>query len=206
MMLTLVHGLFKILKGEGEKCHGRSYAAPRFGFSVHSSHGTAKNCGFTLIEMLVVLLIMGLLVGLVSAVAQPDDRAKLRVEAERLAQLMDIATTQSRLTGKPIAWTADGQSYRFWQFNEDPGWSEITDDEYLRARILPKGMTISNMKVENTRSPEHMRVEFNAYGSVLSFSVEMSLGDAHCTVASSPIGEVRVLPEERRTNDKLAFP
>lgn len=164
---------------------------------------TLKERGFTLIEMLVVLLIMGLLVGMVSSIAQPDDKALLRVEAERLAQLMDIAATESRLTGKSIAWTADGAGYRFWKSNEDSGWSEIVDDDFLRARTLKKGMTISNMRVENMRSPEHMRVEFTPYGSALSFSVEMSLGDAHCTVTSSPIGEILVLPEGGKTNDKL---
>lgn len=164
---------------------------------------TEKERGFTLIEMLVVMLIMGLLVGLVSVIAQPDDRTLLRVEAERLAQLMDVAATQSRFTGKSIAWTADGPGYRFWQFSEDSGWSEIIGDDFLRARTLPQGMTISYMRVENARSPEHMRVEFKPYGSVLSFSVEMSLGAAHYTVVNSPVGGVRVLPEAGGANDQL---
>jgi general secretion pathway protein H len=152
--------------------------------------------GFTLIEMLVVLLIMGLFVGLVSTIAQPDDRALLRVEAERLSQLLDLAATKSRLTGRSIAWTADGPGYLFWQFGEDAYWSEIRDDDSLRARTLPQGMTISGLRVENRRSPEHMRLEFNPYGVTLSFSVEMALGAARFTVAGSPIGEIRVLPEQ----------
>jgi len=32
----------------------------------------------------------------------------------------------------------------------------------------------------------------------------MVLGDAHCTVEGSPIGEVRVLPEQRKENGELA--
>jgi general secretion pathway protein H len=158
--------------------------------------------GFTLIEMLVVLLIMGLLVGLVSASAQPDDRALLRVEVERLAQLMNLAATEARLTGKAVAWTANGATYRFWQFSEDLGWSTIVDG-VLRERTLPQGMAISGMRVENMRSPEHMRVEFNSFGSTVSFSVEMALGDAHYTVANSPIGDVRVLPEGGTTDEKF---
>lgn len=164
-----------------------------------------KDRGFTLIEMLVVLLIMGLLAGLVSTIAQPDDRALLRVEAERLAQLMDVAATESRFTGKPVAWTADGPSYRFWQYSEDMGWSEIVNDDLLRKRTLPKGMTISNMRVENARSSELMRVEFDSYGSALSFSVEMTLGTAHSTVANSPVGDVQVLPERGMNNDQVAW-
>lgn len=159
--------------------------------------------GFTLIEMLVVLLIMGLCVGLVGAVAQPDNKALLQVEAERMAQLMELAATESRLTGKPIAWTADGPGYRFLRFSEDSGWSRI-DDGLLRARVLPHGIRLSNMHVENLQSPERMRVEFNSHGAVLSFSVEMSLGDVHYTVTVSPIGQVRVLPERGKANDRPA--
>jgi len=164
-----------------------------------------NNCsGFTLIEMLVVLLIMGIFVGLVSTIARPDDRALLRVEAERLAQLLDLAATQSRLTGKSIAWTADGPGYRFWRFSEDTYWSEIVDDDSLRARTLPQGMVIAAMRVENMRPPEHMRLEFNPYGATSSFNVEIALGAARYTVAGSPIGDVRVLPDQGKANGELA--
>lgn len=158
--------------------------------------------GFTLVEMLVVLLIMGLLIGLVSASAQPDDRALLRLEVDRLAQLMDLAATESQLSGKAIAWTATGPAYRFWKFSEDLGWLPIVDD-VLRARTLPQGMTITGMRLENVRSPEQMRVEFTPYGPAASFSVDMSLGNARYTLANSPIGEVRVLPQGGTGNEKF---
>jgi general secretion pathway protein H len=163
-----------------------------------------KDRGFTLIEMLVVLLIMGLLVGLVSTITQPDERALLRVEAERLAQLLDLAAMQSRLTGRSIAWTADGPGYRFWRFSDDTYWSEILDDDALRARTLPQGMVIAGMSVENTRRSGHMRLEFDPYGAASSFHIDMALGTAMNTVAGSPIGEVRVLPEQERENGEPA--
>jgi general secretion pathway protein H len=166
--------------------------------------GTAADVtrGFTLLELLVVLLIIGLFVGLVSTIVRPDDRALLRVEAERLAQLLDLAAMQSRLSGKSIAWTADGVGYRFWRFSEDTYWSEILDEDSLRARTLPQGMVIAGMRVENMRSPEQLRLEFNPYGATFSFSIEMTLGSAYCTVAGSPIGEVRVLPEQGKGTEQ----
>jgi len=170
--------------------------------------------GFTLIEVLVVLLIMGLFVGLVSAVVRPDDRGLLRLEAERLAQLLDLAATESRLTGKSIAWTADGTGYRFWQmtgdargFENGPAqWSEIRDSDLLRARTLPQGMMISGLQVENQPARGVMRLEFAPYGATLAFAVDLSLGAARYSVAASPIGEVRVLPgagKSSETNDRL---
>ncbi|MEK7361200.1 MAG: GspH/FimT family pseudopilin [Pseudomonadota bacterium] len=158
--------------------------------------------GFTLIEMLVVLLIMSLLVGLVSTITRPDDRALLRVEAERLAQLLDLAAAESRLTGKSIAWTTDGPGYRFWRFQEDTGWFEIRDSEPLRARTLPQGITISSLQVEAMRPQSVMRLEFTPYGPTLAFNVEMSLGAERYAIAASPVGDVRVLPGEGKTKER----
>jgi general secretion pathway protein H len=160
--------------------------------------------GFTLIEMLVVLLIMGLFVGLVSSVAQPDDRALVRVEAERLAQLLDLAATKSRLTGRSIAWTADARGYRFWAFSEDTYWMEILDDDALRARALPQDMAISALRIENMRPAGQLRLEFTPYRQTAAFSVDLSLGDARETVAGSPVGEIRVLPHEGNANGEIA--
>jgi general secretion pathway protein H len=154
--------------------------------------------------MLVVLLIMGLLVGLVSAITRPDDRALLRIEAERLAQLLDLAAVESRLTGRSIAWTTDGSDYRFWRLQDDTGWSEIHDSDPLRARILPQGITISGLQIETMRPPV-MRLEFTPYGTTFSFSIEMSLGAERCAIAGSPVGDVRVLPEEGKTNARMAL-
>lgn len=159
--------------------------------------------GFTLIEMLVVLLIMGIFVGLVSTVAQPDDRARLRMEAERLAQLLDLAATKSRLTGRPIAWTVDAGGYQFWQYSEETYWTQITDDDTLRARSLPPGMAITSLQIENMQAANAMRLEFTPYSQMIAFNIEMSFGSAHNTVAGSPIGEVYVLPRLERANEMV---
>ena len=163
---------------------------------ITQSPNRPHHAGFTLIEMMVVLLIMGIFVGLVSGITQPDDRAMVRVEAERLAQLLDLAATKARMTGRPIAWTGEGIGYRFWQFSEDTYWTEIRDDDALRARTLPAGMQLSSLQVENMRTGGPMRLEFTPYGQSLAFSLELTLGAARDTVAGSPIGEVYVLPAQ----------
>jgi general secretion pathway protein H len=150
----------------------------------------ADQRGFTLLELLVVMLVMGLLAGLVGVLAQPDDRAQLRVEAERLAQLLELAAVEARLTGRPIAWTAQAAHYRFWRWSEAAGWSAAEDD-LLRARSLPAGMAISALRVEAGRVAEDMRLELSPHAS-LAYDFQMSLGAARTAVASSPLGEVRI--------------
>ena len=154
--------------------------------------------GFTLVEVLVVLLIMGLLAGLVGTLARPDDRALLRLEAERLAQLLDLAAAESRFTGNAMAWTADGPGYRFWRMSADAAWSaqwsEVLDADLLRARALPPGMLVSGLQVGNVTAHGPMRLAFTPYGPALPFRIEMSLGAARYAIAGSPIGELSVSP------------
>ena len=166
---------------------------------------TETSRGFTLIEMLAVLLIFGLFVGLVSAIARPDGHSILRVEAERLAQLLDLAAMESRLSGKFIAWTTDGPGYRFLRLNEDSGWSEIHDSDLLRARTMPQGVIISGLSVENMRPRGTMRLEFVPYDPTFAFTIEMAFGAERYAVAASPIGIVRVSPGEGKTNGEMAL-
>jgi general secretion pathway protein H len=156
--------------------------------------GTYSRRGFTLIELLVVLLIMGLLAGLVGALVRPDDRTVLRVEAERLSELFDLAATEARLTGIPVAWAADANGYRFWQLHEDAGRAEAGNDslrDSLRARSLPPGVVISDLRIEAMRPPGGMRLEFGPHGS-MAYALQMSLGAARFDITASPVGEVRI--------------
>ena len=173
---------------ESQAIPGNRGQSPIFGFT------PPHKCGFTLIELLVVLLVMGLCAGLVAAIAHPDDRVRLRAEAERLAELLDLAAVESRLTGRPIAWTAalspEGAQYRFWRWRDDAGWLEARDDS-LRARSLPPGMAISNLRIEAMRPADDMRLQFSPNAS-LAFDLEISLGAARYAIVSSPLGEVRI--------------
>ena len=162
--------------------------------------------GFTLVEMLVALVIMGLFVGLVTAIVLPGDRDVLRVEAERLAQLLDFAAVEARLTGTTIAWTADGSGYRFSRAGEDAEWAEIRDSDLLRARTLSQGVVVSGFRVENMRPQGGMRLEFPPQGASLAFTIAMSLGAERYAIAGSPVGDVRLLPGEGATPGDVARP
>ena len=142
------------------------------------SDAVKQAAGFTLIEILVVLLVMGLAAGLIGVIAQPDARARLKSEAERLAGALDLAATEARLTGQAFAWTSDGASYRFWRRRDDAGWTDA--GEALRGRSLPAGMGLS--------AP---RIEFDPYVSA-AYEVQLSLGEARYAVTGSPVGEVSI--------------
>jgi general secretion pathway protein H len=160
--------------------------------------------GFTLIELMVVLLIIGLFAGLVSAVVRPGGRDLLRLEAERLAQLLELAAEESQLTGTPIGWTSDGPGYRFWRFHESLGWIEIRDSDLLRPRTLPEGMAIAALRVESMRPQGAMRLEFIPYAPTLAFTIDMAFGAERSAIAASPIGRVQVVQAPANRHGDLA--
>jgi general secretion pathway protein H len=168
-------------------------------------HGCLYNRGFTLIEMLVVLLIAGLFAALVSSVAHPDDKALLRGEAERLAQLFELAATEARLTGKTLSWTGDAASYRFSRLRDESTWTPIGESEALRSRSLPYGMSISSLRVENVPVRSGLRLEFAAYGATPLFALGMSMGTERYQIIGSPVGQVRVISNEALSDAETAL-
>jgi general secretion pathway protein H len=162
-----------------------------------SRPNTTSACrGFTLLEVLVVLMIMGLLVGLVSAVTLPDDRARLGLESERLARLLALAREEARFSGRAVAWTAEPPGYRFWQHDSEDGWSEIRGRDLLLPRTLPRGMAVVGLRVENSPVTGPLRLEFSSDGAASAFTLELGLGKASSTIAGSPVGNIAVIDEE----------
>lgn len=160
--------------------------------------------GFTLVEMLVVVLIMGILAATVGAKLQPSHRDVLRVEAGRLAQLFELATQEARITGSAIAWTSDGHGYEFWRQGGDDNWSEIRDDDLLRARRLPQGMAISQLRNEAGAARSILRLQFSAGGSLSAFSMDLTLAGESYGIAASPVGDLRIAPGQGETYGDMA--
>ena len=54
-----------------------------------------KTAGFTLLELLVVMVIAGLMLGMVSFNAMPGERQVLQQEAQRIALLLQLARDEA---------------------------------------------------------------------------------------------------------------
>lgn len=89
--------------------------------------------GFTLLEMLVVIVLAGILLSIVTVSVVPDDRQALAREAQRIGRLMAIAADEARIRQQPIVWEADLRGYRF--VTDEGGERRLlTGDDLLRER------------------------------------------------------------------------
>ena len=95
--------------------------------------------GFTLLEMLVVLVIAGLLVSLASLSLTRNPRTDLNEEAQRLALLFESAGDEAQVRARPISWLPLDGGFRF-DIHTSDGWRPLRDD-LLGPRRWEGGVT-----------------------------------------------------------------
>jgi general secretion pathway protein H len=117
----------------------RPAAARRAAGRVRGRTARAQARGFTLLEMLVVLVIAGLLVSLASLSLTRNPRTDLREEAQRIALLFESAGDEAQVRARPIAWQPTAHGFRFDVSSPD-GWRTLRDD-LLRPRDWDGGVT-----------------------------------------------------------------
>jgi len=98
-----------------------------------------RAAGFTLLEMLVVLMIAGLLISLASISLTRNPRTDLNEEAQRVALLLESAGDEAQVRAQPIAWQPLSGGFRFDVRTED-GWRPLRDD-LLGPRRWEGGVT-----------------------------------------------------------------
>ncbi len=96
--------------------------------------------GFTLAEVLVVLVVIGLAAGFAYARFDSDPRQALEREARRFASAVEHAALLAQWKNETLGLSAGGGTYQFWRRGttaEGERWLPLGDDELLQARALP---------------------------------------------------------------------
>lgn len=74
---------------------------------------SGASAGFTLIELLVTLVVMAMLSALAALALPHGDDEAARIEAQRLAALLDTAREQAAALAMPVAWAPGPDGYNF---------------------------------------------------------------------------------------------
>ena len=147
--------------------------------------------GFTLLEMLVVLVIAGLLVSLASISLTRNPRTDLAEEAQRLALLFESASDEAQVRARPIAWQPVAGGYRF-DIRTDEGWRVLLRDDLLRERKWEGGVTDVSIDYPGSdERPERVVFGVESIGQAVTVTLYSAVGRATIVGTGNGRYEVR---------------
>ena len=157
--------------------------------------------GFTLVEMLVALVIMGLLAATV-VLTWPAGSA-LRDDAAALAARATLAAEESILSGTAMGLDVNAQGYAFYRI-ENGTWREVDDERAFRRQTWREGV-VPHIRREgfgaNDRRGDAKAISpslvFDPTGLVPAFSVTLAEGASRLMVASTTRGVMQVTEPAR---------
>lgn len=100
--------------------------------------GPFKTKGFTLLELLVVIVVLSIAAGMIVVKGTPGDSNYLESDARKLSQLLRIAQQEALLKSKDIRFVAGEQGYAFEEFTGSR-WVPVKSEPMLRARQWDHG-------------------------------------------------------------------
>jgi len=99
-----------------------------------------RSAGFTLLELLVVVAIIGIAALTVTLSVGSREGRLVDEETARLGALFRLAQDEARVTGRTLVWEADLGGYRFRAADGEP-LADAAGDGMLRARAWPFEVT-----------------------------------------------------------------
>jgi general secretion pathway protein H len=147
-----------------------------------------RNSGFTLLEVLVVVVILAVLVSLVTVRIAPDARQSLREEATRLAAVLGHAHDEAIVTGAAFAWQPDANGYRFVRRDPDRVWRTVDGDAALRARTFTTGVQLAAVETPEHTTNATPAIVISPAGASGPFRITLALDEHRVRVSSDGNG------------------
>ena len=146
--------------------------------------------GFTLLELLVVLMIAGMLLGTVALNAMPGDRQWLQREAQRIALLLQLARDEAIVRNQLVAFEVDNYRYRFL-IRQNDRWQTLTDDPVWREREFSRAPLQLNLSpAASQRLP--VRISFGREPVDKIFVLTLMLAGQSISVHADGLGNFQV--------------
>jgi general secretion pathway protein H len=143
--------------------------------------------GFTLVELMVVMVIIGITLGLVSLNAIPSPRQNLQNEAQRLALLLQLARDEAIVRNRLVSFEADTEHYRFLVRNETR-WDPVSQDDLLRERPFKNAPIVLLLDPPGAGAANPLRITFGREPVDKPFVLTLASGDNSVAIRADGIG------------------
>ena len=147
--------------------------------------------GFTLVEIMVVMVIIGITLGLATLNAMPSPRQDLQKEAQRIALLLQLARDEAIVRNRLVTFEADPQHYRFLVRNETR-WDPIVKDDMLREREFKDAPLQLVLDPPSAGAANPLRITFGREPVDKPFVLTLASGDNSVAIRADGVGHFTV--------------
>jgi type II secretion system protein H len=149
--------------------------------------------GFTLVEILVVLVVLAIAAGAAVVAYDGDERGILTREARRFAGALEHAAQSAQVRAETLGVSADGTGWRFWRRHPDSGqWQPIGDDDVLAQHALPSSMRVAAVAYGGQPIAGDVIVPLRPTGRNEPYTFALHAGRLHASLTSDPLNRVTV--------------
>ena len=147
--------------------------------------------GFSLLELLIVMAIVGLTLGMVSFTASQNAQKDLQNDAQRISLLLQLARDEAIVRDRPVAFEADENHYDFLVKN-DKDWEPISDDDLMRSREFKRAPVTLLMSPQPDVANGMLRIVFGREPVDKPFVLKLAQGDDSVSIQADGIGHFTV--------------
>lgn len=151
-----------------------------------------RQSGFTFLELMVTLSIIGVMIALIGVNFQRSDERTLLAEAQRLAMLIEQTHEEALTMGVIIGWSIKESEYRFWRIGKKEKWVEWTNDSFLQSGALGFGVRLERLVMNNEQVKPGSLIIFSPSGYNPVIEITLTLNEKQIALISDPFGKVMV--------------
>jgi general secretion pathway protein H len=152
-----------------------------------------RHDGFTLVEILVVLIVVAIAAGIAYARFESDPRQTIEREGRRFAAAIEHAASLAQWRNQSLGVSAGGASYRFWRRDrgaDGDRWLPLTDDEVLATRTFPDGITAAAVQYAGQGVSPDAILPLSASGLNEPYVMEIASPPWHALLVADPLNRV----------------
>lgn len=152
---------------------------------------TARPAGFTLVEILVVIVVLAIAAGVAVVAWDGSDRDRATREARRLAGALEHAAARAQVRAETLGASAEGAHWRFWRRDVDTGrWAPVADDDVLAAHALPDAMRVVPKSYAGQEIGAGAIVPLRPTGRNEPYAFVLSARDVEIVLAADPLNRI----------------
>lgn len=106
------------------------------------NYSPARVRGFSLLELIIVLVIIGVLLAAVTITITDRRLDNLKVEAQRLTALLQLAVDQAVIGNRELGFVIEDDGYHFLALDDEERWQllDTTRSRRFASRVLSEGV------------------------------------------------------------------